>query len=104
MPVTLSLEQTVEALRKREGGTGLTVWQRSAEGDLWSPGVDRTGRVGGGANASTLQTDRFGDAACRSVEEVLRCAVVEEAEVRRLFRSSTITPPREDLEGQPPGG
>jgi hypothetical protein len=49
MPVTLSLEQTVEALRKREGGTGLTVWQRSAEGDLWSPGVDRTGRVGGGA-------------------------------------------------------
>lgn len=84
MPATLSLEQTVEALRKRGGGTGLTVWQRSAEGDLWSPGVDGTGSVGGGANASTLHTDHHDEAACCRVEGVLGCAAVAEAEVRGL--------------------
>jgi len=36
MSATLSLEQTVEVLRKHEGGTGSVAWQRLTEGSLGS--------------------------------------------------------------------
>lgn len=85
MLVTLSLEQAVEALRKREGGTGPIAWQRSAEGDLWSPGVDWTGHVGGGAIQAPCRPITPTKRLAADSRVILRCAAVAEAEVRGLF-------------------